>query len=177
MRGRALLAGVVSSPVESQANLSLQEQLPSLCLWPAPSWHSLALSWLPDLAPALCRLHVQRARGLWAPARPSRDWNGPAHPSQPHCGPQRRALALRSERGEGCWAGRGRRWRHGESFLPYPLSGGPGVVGGQGPHRQILSLGTPSWNGRSPGLASHLGLTCREAGCCHLEARELGQVI
>lgn len=85
--------------------LSLQEQPPSLCLWPAPSWHFLALSCLPGLAPARCPLQGQRAPGPQAQARPSRDWSRPARPWQLRCGPQRRAFALRSEKGEECWVG------------------------------------------------------------------------
>lgn len=75
-----------------------QEQFPSLYLWPAPSWHFLALSWLPGSALAQYPLQGQRALGPRAQAEPSRDWSRPAHPWQLHCGQQRRALALRSER-------------------------------------------------------------------------------
>lgn len=77
--------GLRPAPLESQPTfLSLQEQPPSLCLWPAPSWHFLALSWLPGLAPALCRPRGLRALGLRALAGPSRGWNRPAHPWQLH---------------------------------------------------------------------------------------------
>lgn len=61
-----------------------QEQLPSLCLWPALSWCFLALSWLPGSAPARCPLQGLRVLGLCVQARPSRDWSKPAHLWQLH---------------------------------------------------------------------------------------------
>lgn len=91
--------GSLRLPLPPSSRCPEQEQPPSLCLWPAPSWHFLALSWLPGLAPARCPLQGQRALGPRAQARPSRDWNRPAHPWQRHCGRRRKALVLRSERG------------------------------------------------------------------------------
>lgn len=85
LREGAVFARVASSPAKSRPTfLSLQEQPPSLCLWPAPSWHFLVLSWLLGLAPAPCPLQGQRALEPWALAGPSRDWNRPAHPWQLH---------------------------------------------------------------------------------------------
>lgn len=103
LRGRALFARAASSPAKSHANVCLQEQLPSLYLWPAPSWHFPALSWLPGSAPAQSPRQGQRALGLRARAGPSRDWSRPARPWQLRCGRQRRASALRRKRGEDCW--------------------------------------------------------------------------
>lgn len=64
--------------------LSLKEQLPSLCLWPALSWHFLAQSWLPGSALAQFPLQGLRIPGLCVQVGPNRDWSRPAHPWKLH---------------------------------------------------------------------------------------------
>lgn len=81
--GRLLCAG--SCRAKSRGNLlSPQEQLLSLCLWPALSWHFLAQSWFPISVPARYPLRGLRALGLCVQAGPNRDWSKPAHPWQLH---------------------------------------------------------------------------------------------
>ena len=149
-RGQGLCPAQLS---HKPTSLSLQEQPPSLCPWPAPSWHFPALSWLPGSAPARCPLQGRRARGPRARAGPSRDWSRPARPWQLRCGPRRRALALRSERGEGA----GRTGNSFPTLRVLPLGSGH-----DGEGTSVSWQSDPQAGGAVPTGRGHADLACRQ---------------